>query len=512
MNLRNSYIMIFQKNKNWNNVVRQIMIIAIIAFLAFLLMMQSPLCIWKHEETGTDSSVFKYVAFALSKGKMPYRDTFDHKGPLLYILNYIGQAISYWRGIWIIEFVNCFVAFGAIYKIARLRCGKIMSCTVLMISAAPLFTYFHGGNLTEEYALPFIAVSLYFFLDYLINGKVTCLRLIVIGISFAAVCMLRPNMVSVWAVFCMTILIDCLYKRRWQELRRFIVFFLIGVILLAGPILIWLAINNSLDDFFEVYIKFNIRYSSPTEWTRSSGGNRYSAFVTFLNESRVLYAVMIMIYQVTKRKDVLNVSYLFYFIVTLMFISISGMATIHYAMILIPMIAWPITEMMSLVEKSYHQNNALVLFVLMYFMASFSLPIWINATNNVVQVYANRVNSQYSQQVQDISIMIEMNTDEEDYITVCGNWDIIYNVTQRLSSSKYSYQLPIGNADSGIMEEYFMEISENKPKVVVVTQNARNDYAMEKRIEQFLDDNNYHMIWNEKDDGSGTQLFLLPEK
>lgn len=34
---------------------------------------------------------------------------------------------------------------------------------VLMICITPLYTYFEGGNLTEEYALPFIAAALYIY-------------------------------------------------------------------------------------------------------------------------------------------------------------------------------------------------------------------------------------------------------------------------------------------------------------------------------------------------------------
>ena len=43
---------------------------------------------------GQDSSVFIYVGNILKRGLMPYKDTFDHKGPLLYLLEYAGLFIS----------------------------------------------------------------------------------------------------------------------------------------------------------------------------------------------------------------------------------------------------------------------------------------------------------------------------------------------------------------------------------------------------------------------------------
>jgi uncharacterized protein (TIGR02328 family) len=37
----------------------------------------------------------RVFAFMVDKGYMPYRDTFDHKGPYVYLLNMLGEKISY---------------------------------------------------------------------------------------------------------------------------------------------------------------------------------------------------------------------------------------------------------------------------------------------------------------------------------------------------------------------------------------------------------------------------------
>lgn len=44
-----------------------------------------------------------------------------------------------------------------------------------------------GGNFTEEYAMPFILWSLYIFLDYFLNEKVSGLRILLCGGMFAFV-------------------------------------------------------------------------------------------------------------------------------------------------------------------------------------------------------------------------------------------------------------------------------------------------------------------------------------
>ncbi len=98
------------KSSLWH-IARTAGIVLFILLVTFLFLQNSPLSIWRSGETGTDSSVFKTVALMMRHGGMPYRDTFDHKGPLLYLLNYTGSLISYYKGVWFIELLMDFTAF-----------------------------------------------------------------------------------------------------------------------------------------------------------------------------------------------------------------------------------------------------------------------------------------------------------------------------------------------------------------------------------------------------------------
>ena len=64
---------------------------------------------WTSLPTRTDSSVFLYIGKQMHAGKVPYVDLFDHKGPLLYLIQYLGFSI--WKdsvagGVWILELVS----------------------------------------------------------------------------------------------------------------------------------------------------------------------------------------------------------------------------------------------------------------------------------------------------------------------------------------------------------------------------------------------------------------------
>ena len=112
-------------------------------------MSRSTLHFWIGGDVEIDSAVFKTIAFMMDKGYMTYRDSFDHKGPLLYLINYFGLRISKYSGVWVIEFFAIFVTFYLIYKIGRLCCSKFYAVMILLMVTVPLFDYFHGGTVHE---------------------------------------------------------------------------------------------------------------------------------------------------------------------------------------------------------------------------------------------------------------------------------------------------------------------------------------------------------------------------
>lgn len=184
-------------SKTKNRISRENIFIFLFLFiLAWLFLLQSPLSIIGDGETGIDSSVFKTVALYMQSGFMPYKDVFDHKGPLIYIINYIGNIINYFNGVWYIELLFLTVTFTSIYKIAHIFTSSFNSILTVLLSSTPLFLFLEGGNFTEEYAMTFISVSLFIFIDYFQNNVINKKRLIICGICFASVLMLRPNMIA----------------------------------------------------------------------------------------------------------------------------------------------------------------------------------------------------------------------------------------------------------------------------------------------------------------------------
>lgn len=483
---------------------RQIVIAMALGVMTFLIMMYSKQSLWRKAESWTDSSVFKYVALEISRGHMPYADTFDHKGPLLYLINYVGLLIAYMRGIWIVEFACMFATLFFMFKTAKLFCGNFGSIITVLISSKWIFDYFQYGNFTEEYAMLPICAATYIFLDYMLNKKVTKLRLALCGLCFGAVCLLRANMIAVWCVFCAVIFVKMVIEKEWKKLWEFVLYFMLGVCIIVVPIALWLGINGAFDDFIQNYFVFNLTYSTEAGG-RALTSAKWNSFIFFFNQEIVLYIVSVLLYLCVKGKNrLLDVSYLAYVFLMFAMLCMSGMKYGHYGLTIVPVLVYPIACFVGLVEKQYQKNgNPLVLAAVLYVLVTLVLPTWVNSVNNAVQVYENQKNSNYTAVARKAMNIIDKYTEEDEPISVYGNWNIIYVLSQRLSASKYSYQFPIGTIDTAIMDQYFEELAAEQPKVIVIQEER-----MDERMRTFLDSNGYVLEYNEKKDGTGSQVYV----
>lgn len=98
------------------------------------------------------------------------------------------------------------------------------------------------------------------------------------------------------------------------------------------------------------------------------------------------------------------------------------------------------------------------------------------------------------------------NTSDEDRISVCGSWDIIYLMSNRMHATKYSYLFPVGRMMPGIMDEYFEQLAEEQPKIIVVSE-AWLDANSYRDIYTFLEENQYEEIWVRKQDSGDVKIY-----
>ena len=469
-------------------------VVLVSVIVAFIFLLNSPIHPWRCAPTGTDSSVFKMIAFMIEKGYMPYRDSFDHKGPLLYAINYWGQMVAYYRGVWVFEMVSMTLTFSVLYKIARLKAGISASIIVVLTATSMLFGFFEEGNLTEEYAMPFIAIGVYIFLDYLQNDNKSCMRIIASGASMGAVCLLRPNMIAIWIVFGMAIFFFKMKKKAWKELSEFIFYFLVGLLAVMMPFVIWLSMNGALVDCIKDYIVFNAQYCSADG--RSDFSAKWGSFFFWISKSVYVMAFVGIFYNL--KKDVrLNATYIVYLLVNPLFMCMSGRFYGHYGMVMIPAVVYPLSLIAEDIEGISDRKIAGVIKTLVgiYLVSAILVPASLDTVKKIPINYAKRGQNQFDQTTKDVSKVITSLTTADECISVYGNRDIYYLWSRRKHATKYSYQFPIGQVMPEIMEEYMQQLAKELPPVIVV-QKGKYD----QNISCFLKEHQYTKVWQEKAD------------
>ena len=152
-----------------------------------------------------DSSVFLYIGKRMLEGKLPYRDLFDHKGPILYLIEVSGLRLSphSTNGVWVLEVLNLLAASYLMLRLGFLEAENRASGFLVVLTAVGVcgWKIWQGGNFTEEYALPWITAAALVFFRFFQSGCYRLRDIFLLAFSFAIVFLLRANMVAVWAHF-----------------------------------------------------------------------------------------------------------------------------------------------------------------------------------------------------------------------------------------------------------------------------------------------------------------------
>ena len=208
-------------------------------------------------------------------GKVPYRDLFDHKGPITYFVFAIAALFpNYQFVVWCIEIVciTLFVYFA--YRIAR----KFLSCW-LSLATIPLLTMvlstnfcrLLSGSCVEELCLPIFAYGLLCFLGFLMDRRpATWRRSLALGICLGILFWVKFSM---WEFFLMPMLIWLvinLVHRNFLVIVRTGLIMLAGVLLVTLPVLIYFGVNGALGELWQTYFQLNLgsysgNYSGLTE-------------------------------------------------------------------------------------------------------------------------------------------------------------------------------------------------------------------------------------------------------
>ncbi|MCM1041023.1 MAG: hypothetical protein NC396_01160 [Bacteroides sp.] len=283
----------------------------------------SPLFVFE----GADSSIFKIMGLGILDGKLPYRDLFDHKGPLIFYINAVALGMGGKTGLYLLSVLFLSVTLYLIYLVSCFFTSCRNAFWVSLIALLFWAIFSEGGNLVEGFMVPAIALSLYLTLRVYKNPD-KVFGSYFIGLCFSWIFLLRMSdaVMQVGGLFAGL----CLYgfiKKRYKKTLISILWFLAGFATLILPFVIYFAAQNALPEFWDGQFTFNYLYSQKSHHVRYNYGNT----------NILIFFLLSCILAVGKKKELSYLYFVFVPVAVLSYFLVGKYNFPHYYLIYMPL-------------------------------------------------------------------------------------------------------------------------------------------------------------------------------
>ncbi|MBK5244877.1 MAG: hypothetical protein JJE18_07610 [Eubacteriaceae bacterium] len=213
-----------------------------------------------------DSSLFILIGKGITKGYIPYVNLFDHKGPILFFIEALGWWINPNRlGIFFIQWIFMVANLTLTFKIGQLFLNKKWSWVPILFFLLILTVAFEGGNLTEEYSLPFLFLPLYLALKYFKTESREIqhppLYALVYGLCFTLIIFIRLNNAVLIGAIILVVMIHLIRNKAYRNFFNNVLTFLSGSIFIFSAIGIYFLVNNAFGEMLYATFLFNLKYA-----------------------------------------------------------------------------------------------------------------------------------------------------------------------------------------------------------------------------------------------------------
>lgn len=308
----------------------------------------------------SDSSIYQYIGHLVTLGKIPYVDAFDHKGPILYLINALGCMISQEHGIWIIDTIFMMLFFSIAYLISRKFVDSSTSLVVTLVVMLGVQENYWIGNTPDFYAAVMSVCAVLFLVDYFITGDLQNKQILLVGVFSAVIFWMKPNCIGIIGGICLVIIVKSLLLKNIKFIFRCLIFFLSGFGLVTIPVIIWLLFNNAIMMMYKDYFLFNFIYAGE----QASLLERINALYFFLTSRGTVFTLIniFIYYLISTRKNELKeksnnnflmISSCIILVFQILICAMPGREYVQYGIMLFPVYILIVT----LVIKEIQQNN-----------------------------------------------------------------------------------------------------------------------------------------------------------
>lgn len=211
----------------------------------------------------TDTNIYFTIGRGMTHGLMPYRDLFDHKGPLLFMLYGVGALVSEtsFIGVFWLEVLSLAAALYAGWRTVSLFGeGRLTLLSMPILAAVTCCcTAFTQGGSAEEFVLPALAAGVYLTLAVMTQPeKTTGRRMLGFGAAAGWVFLIKYTDIGLFVGLGGCLLAFCWRRHGFGRALISAGQMLLGVLLTCAPAAAYLAANGALSSCIEVYFIQNL--------------------------------------------------------------------------------------------------------------------------------------------------------------------------------------------------------------------------------------------------------------
>ena len=445
------------KEKTKEKIIYAILLVVII-FISVLSLEQSPFFFFL---SNNDSSVFQIIGRGVLEGQVMYKDLYDHKGPIIFLINALAILINEQIGLFLLEII--FFWIGTIFLDNK---KSFICCSIYLFFS---FICLYGGNYTEEYAINIMCVALYYIIKIIHQREYKKYYWMIIGTTFLLDFLIKPTYISVYVAFGIAEIIFAIKEKRFKQLLSNVPYILIGTLIVVIPLGIYFIMNNNFKDFIEACFLMNMKYSSSTlsEKTKS--------FIILIRVYKyVKYIVLAVICNlfviISKRfnKEVKLFTTLF-LIATIILTAWAPNRYHHYLVQMAPVLTFNAIIAIFLISKLIENKKiinqlpkrfiALIIFVFII-AVTLSFTLVRNGLNSIVNM-RGAITKENLDEVKEC-------LNEEDEMLVIGNEPYYYIYLEKQPKFEYFFQVPIIAYKKDVAVDTYEYVKDNQPKVIIV--------------------------------------------
>ena len=425
-----------------------------------------------------DSGVFLYVAWRFLSGDIPYRDVWDHKPPLIYFVDALGLILtpnSLW-GVWFLQVIFIFLTLFLTYKLLDREFGIYPALAGTLVLTSGLLTVLEKGNVTEEYSLVFQVLCFWLFIgawkkNFPIRASFW------IGVLGGLAFNFKETTLGIWITYALILLVIRLLQRKWPFVD--LLSLLAGWLIPSIVLVIYLASQNAVADFWEQTFLYNFVYIGTHEGIRRLIPVFIKGFA-YLRNGWVLYAAILgwlagLGYVWLKRKAFAEIHPLILIAllnlpIEVILITISGRSILHYYLTPLPVMAilagvlvYTCPLLIGEIPRVSSQN-------IQRWVPGLILAALVFGQLGQVKSYPYYVQVLRDNDRASVIDYIVKHTNVDDKVLIIGAESAVNFLARRAAPTRYVYQYPLALLGRRPMfEEYFNQILENKPILIIDT-------------------------------------------